>query len=111
MDGVPVLRGGVGFHGLDMVAVVVPPTTNLTVHIVYFAIMRFDQFLLIGGDLLFDFLCKQAHTPYLMWIMARLTPSYAPRGSGMAIPSLSLISVLVTRLICVRFTSAERPTR
>ena len=111
LDGVPVLRSGVGLHGLDMVAVVVPPAANLTVHIVYFAIMRFDQLLLIGGELLFNFLCKQAHTPYLMWMMARLTPSYAPRGSGMAVPSLSLISVLVTRLICVRFTSAERPTR
>ena len=110
-DGVPISRGSVSLHGLDMVAVVVPPAADLAVHIVYFAIMRFDQLLLIGGDLLFDFLCKQAHTPYLMLIMARLTPSYAPRGSGMAVPSLSRISVLVTRLICVRFTSAERPTR
>lgn len=106
-----ILTKSISRFGRNMVAVVMPPAADLAVHIVYLPVMRFDQLLLIGGELLFDFLCKQFHTPYLMLIMARLTPSYAPRGSGMAVPSLSRISVLVTRLICVRFTSAERPTR
>ena len=111
LDGLPIPCGGVGLHRLDMVAVIVPPAADLAVHIVYLPVMGLDQFLLVGGDLLFNFFGKQAHTRHLMLIIARLTPSYAPRGRGRAVPSLRRISVLVTRLIWVRFTSAERPTR
>ena len=53
-DGVPVLRSSIGLHGLDMVAVIVPPAADLAVHIVHLTVMCFDQLLLIGGNLLFD---------------------------------------------------------
>ena len=84
MDGVPISRGSVSLHGLNMVAVVMPPAADLAVHIVYLPVMRFDQLLLIGGELLFDFLCKQFHTPYLI---------RAPRqrdGGSVAQPDLRL---------------------
>ena len=53
-DGLPVFLGGIGFHGLDVVAVIVPPATDLAVHIVHFPVMGLDQLLLIGGDLPLD---------------------------------------------------------
>ena len=37
-------------HGLDMVAVVMPPATNRAVHIVHFPIVGLDQLPLVGSD-------------------------------------------------------------
>ena len=53
LDGIPIACSGVCFHRLNVVAVVVPPSTDLTVHIINFPVMRFDQLVLIGSDLLF----------------------------------------------------------
>ena len=53
LDGIPIACSCVCFHRLNVVAVVVPPTTDLTVHIINFPVMRFNQLMLIGSDLLF----------------------------------------------------------
>ena len=45
----PIARRGIGLHRLDMVAVVVPPAAYLAVHIVYLAVVRLYQLLLVGG--------------------------------------------------------------
>ena len=49
-DGLPVFTGGIGFHRLDMVAVVVPPAANLVVHVLYLSVVGFDQLPLIVCD-------------------------------------------------------------
>lgn len=50
-DGLPVLRRGIGLHGLDVVAVVVPPAPDLPVHVVHLPVVGLHQLLLVGGDL------------------------------------------------------------
>ena len=53
LDSFPIFCGGVGFHRLNVIAVIVPPTTNLSIHIINFTIMRFNQLVLIGFNLFF----------------------------------------------------------
>ena len=42
LDGIHIAVGSQYLHGLDMVAVVMPPATNLPVHIVHFPVVGFD---------------------------------------------------------------------
>ena len=42
-----------GLHGLDVIAVVVPPAAHLLIHVVHLGKMRGDQLVLVSGQLLF----------------------------------------------------------
>ena len=50
-DGLPVFRRCIGFHGLDVIAVIMTPAPDLSVHIVYLPVVRLDELLLISGQL------------------------------------------------------------
>ena len=58
-----------------MVAIVMPPATDLPVHIINFPIMCFDQLMLIGSNLYIYFLGEESHLLHLMLMIARFTPS------------------------------------
>ena len=51
-DGLQIPLGGVGLHGLDVVAVVVPPPPHLPVHVLHLLVVGVQQFPLVVLQLL-----------------------------------------------------------
>ena len=52
---------GIGFHRLNMVAVIMPPTPHLAVHVIDLTVMGLDKLLLIGSYPFIDLFGKYSH--------------------------------------------------
>ena len=66
---------GQGLHDLDVIAVVVPPAADLTVHVLHFLVVGVDELPLVGGQFPVDASGEKSHFIHPLLMMARLMRS------------------------------------